>query len=108
MRSQHDIVVPFVFESLPVRGALIQLQNAWHRMQLWHHYERPVLETLGHSAAASALIAQSLKFDGSITLQINGNGPLAMLVMQCTSNLELRGMASAEHLDDDLAFSELV
>jgi molecular chaperone Hsp33 len=77
-------------------------------MLLGHHYDQPVLETLGHSAAASALIAQSLKFDGSITLQINGNGPLAMLVMQCTSNLELRGMASAEHLEDDLAFTELV
>lgn len=106
--SQHDIVVPFVFESLPVRGALIQLQSAWHRMLLGHHYERPVLETLGHSAAASALIAQSLKFDGSITLQISGDGPLSMLVMQCTSRLELRGMANAVPLDQDASFSDLV
>jgi molecular chaperone Hsp33 len=108
MAVQQDIVMPFVFESLPVRGAIIQLQKAWHRMLLGHDYDPPVLETLGHSAAASALIAQSLKFDGSITLQINGNGPLAMLVMQCTSNLELRGMASAEHLEEDVAFSDLV
>ena len=108
MRSHHDIVVPFVFESLPVRGALIQLQHAWRRMQLGHHYERPVLETLGHSAAASALIAQSLKFDGSITLQITGDGPLSMLVMQCTSKLELRGMANAAPLAEAAAFPELV
>jgi molecular chaperone Hsp33 len=108
MAAQNDVVMPFVFEALPIRGAIIQLQKSWHRMLLGHDYDRPVLETLGHSAAASALIAQSLKFDGSITLQINGNGPLAMLVMQCTSKLELRGMASAEHLDDDIAFSDLV
>jgi molecular chaperone Hsp33 len=109
MAAQNDVVMPFVFEALPIRGAIIQLQKAWHRMLLGHDYDQPVLETLGHSAAASALIAQSLKFDGSITLQINGNGPLAMLVMQCTSNLELRGMASAaERLDEDLAFAELV
>jgi molecular chaperone Hsp33 len=108
MAARNDVVMPFVFEALPIRGAIIQLQKSWHRMLLGHNYDQPVLETLGHSAAASALIAQSLKFDGSITLQINGNGPLAMLVMQCTSKLELRGMASAEQLDADLAFSELV
>ena len=108
MTAQQDIVMPFVFESLPVRGAIIQLQKSWHRMLLGHDYDQPVLETLGHSAAASALIAQSLKFEGSITLQISGDGPLAMLVVQCTSDLELRGMASAEHLDDDIAFTDLV
>jgi molecular chaperone Hsp33 len=108
MPAHNDVVMPFVFEGLPIRGAIIQLQKSWHRMLLGHSYDQPVLETLGHSAAASALIAQSLKFDGSITLQINGNGPLVMLVMQCTSNLELRGMASARQLDDDIAFSDLV
>jgi molecular chaperone Hsp33 len=108
MTAQQDIVMPFVFESLPVRGAIIQLQKSWHRMLLGHDYDQPVLETLGHSAAASALIAQSLKFEGSITLQISGDGPLAMLVVQCTSDLELRGMASAERLDDDIAFTDLV
>lgn len=108
MNLQSDIVMPFVFETLPIRGAVIQLERSWHRMLLGHDYEPPVLETLGHSAAASALIAQSLKFDGSITLQISGDGPLAMLVVQCTSELELRGMASAGPLDEDLAFAELV
>jgi molecular chaperone Hsp33 len=105
---QSDIVMPFVFETLPIRGAVIQLERSWHRMLLGHDYEQPVLETLGQSAAASALIAQSLKFDGSITLQISGDGPLAMLVVQCTSKLELRGMASAGPLDEDLAFPDLV
>ncbi len=105
---QHDIVLPFVFESLEVRGAIIQLQSTWQRMQLGHHYDLPVLQTLGHSAAASALIAQSLKFDGSITLQISGDGPLAMLVMQCTSTLELRGMANAAPLAEPVDFADLV
>ena len=108
MSVQRDIVMPFMFESLPIRGAIIQLEQSWHRMLLGHDYEQPVLETLGHSAAASALIAQSLKFDGSITLQISGDGPLAMLVVQCTSDLELRGMASAGPLPEGVAFSDLV
>ncbi len=95
MQTHIDAVVPFVFESLPVRGALIQLQKSWQRMQLGQNYQTNVLETLGHSAAATGLIAQSLKFDGTITMQLSGDGPLTMLVMQCTNELELRGMASA-------------
>ncbi len=108
MQTHNDAVVPFVFESLPVRGALIQLQKSWQRMQLGHAYQSSVLETLGHSAAATGLIAQSLKFDGTITMQLSGDGPLAMLVMQCTSELELRGMASAPDLNSHASFEELV
>jgi len=108
VQTHSDAVIPFVFESLPVRGALIQLQKSWQRMQLGHTYQMSVLETLGHAAAATGLIAQSLKFDGTITMQLTGDGPLAVLVMQCTSELELRGMASAPDLTNNASFAELV
>jgi molecular chaperone Hsp33 len=103
-----DRITPFVFDSLPVRGALISLSRSWRRMLRDHDYDQVVRETLGHAAAATGLIAQSLKFDGAITLQIQGGGGLQMLVMQCTSDLELRGMASAG--DDTVAenFGDLV
>ena len=106
--SAKDAVVPFVFESLPVRGALVQLESAWQRMQLGHDYADPVVEVLGHSAAATALIAQSLKFDGTITFQISSDGPLRMLVMQATDDLDLRGMASARDVTSDTSFADLV
>lgn len=106
--SAKDSVVPFVFDSLPVRGALVQLENTWSRMQQEHNYPMPVVNVLGHSAAATTLIAQSLKFDGSITLQINSDGPLSMLVMQCTDNLDIRGMATASAVSDDCHFASLV
>ena len=106
--SAKDAVVPFVFESLPVRGALVQLESAWQRMQLGHDYADPVVEVLGHSAAATALIAQSLKFDGTITFQISSDGPLSMLVMQATDDLDLRGMASARDVTSDTSFADLV
>ena len=88
-----DSVTPFGFEYLPVRGFLIHLSRSWRRMLRDHDYGPLVVETLGHAAAATGLIAQSLKFDGAITLQIQGGTELQMLVMQCTSDLELRGMA---------------
>ena len=88
-----DGVIPFGFESLPVRGALIHLSRSWRRMLRDHDYDALVTETLGHAAAATGLIAQSLKFDGVATLQIQGAGAMQMLVMQCTSDLDVRGMA---------------
>lgn len=91
-----DRITPFGFETLPVRGALIHLSRSWRRMLRDHDYDALIAETLGHAAAATGLIAQSLKFDGAITLQIQSSGVLRMLVMQCTSDLDLRGMASAE------------
>ena len=106
--NAKDAVVPFVFESIPVRGALVQLEIAWQRMQLGHDYAEPVANVLGHSAAATALIAQSLKFDGTVTFQINSDGPLNMLVMQSTDELDLRGMASAGDIANDIEFAELV
>ncbi len=90
-----DHVVPFVFESIPVRGEIIHLSRAWRRMLRDHDYVPVIRETLGHAAAATGLIAQSLKFDGAVTMQIQGAGDLRMLVMQCTSKLELRGMATS-------------
>ena len=89
-----DHVVPFVFESIPVRGEIIHLARSWRRMLRDHDYQPAIRETLGHAAAATGLIAQSLKFDGAVTMQIQGSGDLRMLVMQCTSQLELRGMAT--------------
>lgn len=103
-----DCVIPFLFESLPVRGALVQIEKAWQRMQSGHDYAGPVNDVLGHAAAATALIAQSLKFEGNVTLQITGDGPLSMLVMQSTHELDLRGMATADRPPDSMAYADLV
>ena len=107
-RMRSDQVVPFVFESLPVRGALIHLARAWRRMLRDHDYAAIVRETLGHAAAATGLIAQSLKFHGTVTMQVQGSGDLRMLVMQSTSDLELRGMAAPAPEVRASSFGELM
>lgn len=103
-----DQITPFVFDALPVRGALVHLSRSWRRMLRDHDYDEIVRETLGHAAAATGLIVQSMKFDGAITLQIQGGGNLHMLVMQCTSDLEVRGMASFGENSDADSFGELL
>lgn len=101
-----DSIIGFSFESLPVRGALIHLGRSWRRMQRDHAYSPLVAETLGHAAAATGLIAHSLKFDGAITLQLQGSA-LQMLVMQCTSEFDMRGMAVMEEGVEATSFAEL-
>jgi molecular chaperone Hsp33 len=103
-----DTVIPFGFETLPVRGALIHLSQSWRRMLRDHAYGALITETLGHAAAATGLIAQSLKFDGVITLQIQSRGDLRMLVMQSTNELDLRGMASASAESRAQSFGDLI
>ena len=93
---RHDAVVPFIFEKLPVRGAIVHLGATWQRMQQDHNYQGPIQSLLGHAAAATALIAQNLKNEGTVTMQLHGDGPLKMLVMQCSDQLYLRGMASVD------------
>lgn len=105
--SCKDSVIPFVFEKLPLRGALVQLEHAWQRMQEGHDYAAPVAEILGHATAATALIAQSLKFDGSVTLQISSAESLGMLVVQSTDNLDIRGMATTGEVATTAGFAEL-
>ena len=103
-----DSITPFAFESMAVRGALIHLSRSWRRMQRDHDYDALVAETLGQAAAATGLIAQSLKFDGAITLQLQGSSILQMLVMQCTDDLDLRGMAVVANGSPAKTFVELV
>lgn len=102
-----DSVTPFGFETLPVRGALIHLSRSWRRMLRGHEYDPLVTETLGHATVATGLIAHSLKFDGAVTLQIQGGDVLSMLVVQCTHSLHVRGMATRAAGRDAANFPEL-
>ena len=104
----NDVVLPFVFEHFPVKGALVQLTDAWAELRQHHDYPPAVATILGEAAAATTLIAQSLKSESSITLQISGKGPLSMLVMQATSALELRGLATSASGVGEPSFRELV
>lgn len=83
----------FLFEGLDIRGAFVQLGSAWQQMQAGRDYPLPVAGLLGETAAVTALIAAQLKQPGRLTLQLRGDGPIQMLVMDCNEQLQMRGMA---------------
>ena len=83
----------FLFEGLDIRGAIVHLGDSWQQMQVDRNYQPTVAQLLGETAAVTALIAAQLKQPGRLTLQLRGNGPIQLLVMDCNEQLQLRGMA---------------
>ncbi|MDP3537838.1 MAG: Hsp33 family molecular chaperone HslO [Azonexus sp.] len=88
-----SFVQRFLFEGLDIRGALVHLGDAWQQMQADRNYQPTVAQLLGETAAVTALIAGQLKQPGRLTLQLRGNGPIQLLVMDCNEQLQMRGMA---------------
>jgi molecular chaperone Hsp33 len=97
---QTDYVQRFLFENLDVRGRLVCLTGAWRRMTEGRGYPERVVELLGQSTALTAILGASTKRDGPggrVTLQVQGSGPVRLLVADCASGLKIRGMA--QHAD---------
>lgn len=90
-----DCVRRLLFEELDIRGALVQLHGCWQRMHAGRDYAEVVRRTLGEMTAVTALIACNLKQPGRLTFQAQGDGPVSLLVIDCTADLHLRGMAKA-------------
>jgi len=91
----------FIFEGLPVRGAIVRLDGAWREMLARRAantttgaYPVPVRELLGEMAAAGVLMQSSIKFNGALVLQIFGDGPLRLAVAEVQSDLSLRATAA--------------
>ena len=82
-----------MFESSPVRGELVDISTAWQQVQSLRQYPPAVCTMLGEMMAAAALLSANLKFNGSIILQIHGDGPVQLLVVECDAKLQLRATA---------------
>ncbi|MGB8328034.1 MAG: Hsp33 family molecular chaperone HslO [Steroidobacteraceae bacterium] len=88
-----DAVRRFLFEHHPIRGHWVRLERAWQDLRAHQHYPPPVRALLGEATGAAALLASALKFDGLLTLQMQGSGAVGLLVAQCTQDFRLRSVA---------------
>jgi len=108
-----DQLQKFIFAAAPVRGEIVSLRNTWQEVLARRRYPVAVRDILGEMMAACALLSANLKFDGTMIMQIFGDGPIKMLVVQCSSDLTMRATAkiSSEFdptLGDSLSFVELL
>ena len=93
---QTDYVQRFLFEDLDIRGRLVCLTEAWQRMLDGRDYPEDIASLLGHTTALNVLLGANQKGSGRVTLQVQGSGPVRLLVSDCTPELRIRGMASFE------------
>jgi molecular chaperone Hsp33 len=107
-----DRIRRFMLAGAPVRGESVSLDAAW-RAVLERHADLPaaVRDCLGELSAAAVLLAATLKFDGSLVLQIHGDGPVALVVVECQGGGQFRATVKLREgpkiLPDD-RFDQLV
>ena len=89
----------FIFEGLPVRGQLVRLTDAWQELLARRAasptgaWPVPLQSLLGEMAAASLLMQSSIKFNGALVLQIQGDGPVKLAVAETQADLSFRATA---------------
>ncbi|HEU4662938.1 MAG TPA: Hsp33 family molecular chaperone HslO [Dokdonella sp.] len=93
MNSPNDLLHRFQLERAGVRGAFVRLERGWQDLRSNGDYPGTLGELLGQAVAASALFTSTIKFDGRLSVQLQGNGPLRLLFAECTHDGCVRGIA---------------
>jgi len=96
--SDQDLIRRFVLERHPIRGHAVRLANAWRSLREHQDYPPAVQQLLGEAVGAVLLLAATLKFDGTLTLQLQGKGLVNLLVAQCTHDFRVRAMARHDRI----------
>lgn len=88
-----DSLQRYTFANAPVRGELVQLSESYQRLIAGHNYPAPVQRLLGELMAATSLLTATLKFEGHINIQLQGNGAVNFATLNGSHNQQLRGVA---------------
>jgi molecular chaperone Hsp33 len=94
--SHADRSTRFLFDAHDARGELVQLDNALQDLLAPHDYGSATRKLLGEFAAAVVLISNNLKYTGRITLQARSSSQLSLIMVECTSESEIRGIAQGD------------
>lgn len=89
-----DQLQAFSFDQLPIRGELVTLTGSWQELLDFNNYSEAASELLGETLAATTLLASTVKFDGTVILQLQGEGDVSMVVAHCRSTVDDSGIAS--------------
>jgi molecular chaperone Hsp33 len=106
-----DTLQKFLVDNAPVRGELVEISDTWRQVQARRDYPAAVKTLLGEMLAAAALLSANLKFNGMIVMQIHGDGPVKLLVVECDAELQLRAtakLADGAAIGDEDTLTQLV
>ena len=94
--AQHDQLHRYLFEQFAVRGELVTVSETWKQILENHNYPQPVKKVLGELLVATSLLTATLKFAGDITVQLQGDGPMNMAVINGNNQQQMRGVARVQ------------
>ncbi len=104
-----NVLNRYLFEDLSVRGELVQLDKAYQQIITSKEYPAPIQSLLGELLVATTLLTATLKFEGSITMQLQGDGPVSLAVINGDNNQKIRGVARWEgDIADDAGLHDLM
>ncbi|MDY0205289.1 MAG: Hsp33 family molecular chaperone HslO [Pseudomonas sp.] len=108
--ADFDFTQRFIFDNTDVRGELASLEESYAHVLAKHTYPEPVAALLGELLAAASLLVNTLKFDGLLVLQARSKGPIPLLMVECSSDRELRAIAryEADQIESGATFQELM
>ena len=102
--TQHDQLHRYLFENYAVRGELVTVSETLEQILANHTYPQPVKTVLAELLVATSLLTATLKFAGDITVQLQGDGPLQLAVINGNNQQQLRGVARVQgEIADDAA-----
>ncbi len=104
MLQSKDTIQKFIFDNTDIRGEIVTLEQSYQTVVGHKPVPPAVHRLLGEFLAAVSLLSSTLKFDGIITLQARGEGPLPLIMAECDHHQGLRGIANP---DPDADFSKL-
>ncbi|UNM96553.1 Hsp33 family molecular chaperone HslO [Ignatzschineria rhizosphaerae] len=94
-----DLLDRFIFDKLPIRGERVLLEHTWREHLVRRNYPKNVEKLLGELIATTALLGATIKIEGRLTVQIQGNGPVSLLVVQVN---HLHGIRATAKIDGDV------
>ncbi|TCI01430.1 Hsp33 family molecular chaperone HslO [Corallincola luteus] len=107
-QKQPDALYRYLFEQANVRGELVQIEDAYQQMIKNHAYPPAIATLLGELLAVTSLLTATLKFEGQITVQLQGDGPVRLAVINGNHQQRMRGVARFEGTPEGVTLQELV
>ncbi|MEW6992214.1 Hsp33 family molecular chaperone HslO [Colwelliaceae bacterium 6441] len=98
----------YLFDDLHVRGELVQLSDTYQNIIAAHNYSLGVRQLLGELVAATSLLTATLKLEGEIAVQLQGDGPIGYLAVNGGHDQKMRGIAKLKEESSALGLENLV
>ncbi|MCI5763675.1 MAG: Hsp33 family molecular chaperone HslO [Actinobacillus porcinus] len=108
-KQDNDKLYRYLFQNRAVRGEWVRLNQTFTDTLNTHHYPTPVQNLLGEMMVATNLLTATLKFNGNITVQIQGDGPLKLALVNGTDNQEIRALARVDgDIQNEMTLQQMI